>query len=136
MKNNHGFTLVEVLIVAAIIGIIAAFAIPSYTSYVERSKRADCMGALSNATGAMERFKAANMTYVGADLNTPFVEDVPSDGGNPYCQISVDNLSQTTYTLTATMVNSMAGQDALSIDQAGNKTWGAKACWPEGGASC
>jgi len=134
--KNKGFTLVELMIVSVVVAILAAISIPAYNNYVLRSKRADCMGALSIAQGAMERFKAANMTYVGADANPPFIANVPSDGGLPYCQIAVGNLTRTTYTLTGTMVNSMAGQDNLTIDQAGNKTWGAKACWPEGGATC
>ena len=56
-KRSSGFTLMELMIVVAIIGILAAIAYPSYTEYVTRSKRADAKVAL--LTGAVGRGKMA-----------------------------------------------------------------------------
>ncbi len=131
-----GFTLIELMIVVAIMGIVAAIAYPSYNNYVIRSKRADGMGALMNAVNAMERFRAANLTYVGASAGTHFADTYPSDGES-YYQLSVSGLTRTTYTLTATPINTMAGKDTpLTINQAGQKTWNGKNCWPESGSDC
>lgn len=141
-KQSKGFSLIELMIVVAIIALIAAIAIPSYNSYVTRSMRADGMGGLMNAASAMERFRAVNMTYVGADTNLPFNQNVPNDGGTPYYTITVGGITRTTYTLTATPVNAMAGREGvLTINQAGQKTWvdssgSTNNCWPEGGATC
>ena len=139
-KRQCGFSMVELLIAVAIIGIISAIAYPSYQNYVIKAKRADGMGALLNASSAMERFGAARNTYATAAVGTTFVQDVPAN--DPYYRLSLSNLGRSTYTITATPINSMAGRDgALTITHAGVKTWTDKNgnlynCWPESGNSC
>ena len=65
MKNikSNGFTLVEVLIVVAIIGVLAAVALPSYSAYVIRGNRADAKDMLTNVMFEMERFATRNRSY-------------------------------------------------------------------------
>ena len=138
MKKRAGFTLVELIIVVAIIGILAAIAYPSYTQHVIRSKRADGMAALMNAAQAMERFRVANYSYqLPNDLSDVYAVQVPTDGaGAAYYNLSVVTAANS-YTLTATPTGSLAGQDdPLTLSNTGAKTWGAKACWPEGGNDC
>lgn len=137
MKRQSGFNLIELMIVVAIVGILASIAYPSYQDYVIKSKRADGMAALMNAAQAMERYKVNNYNYSVADLGTVFATQVPTDGaGAAYYTLSVA-ATATTYTLTATPVNSMAGKDdPLTLTHTGAKTWGAKTCWPEGGNGC
>lgn len=135
--NNRGFTLVELVIVVAILGILTTVAYPSYQDYVVRSKRADAMGALMNASQAMERYKVNNYDYnVGTDLASIYSTQVPVEGGDAYYNLSVASTA-TTYTLTATPTGSMAGKDdPLTLTQAGVRGWGAKTCWPESGNDC
>ena len=63
MKKLRGFSLLELMIVVAIVGIIAAFAYPSYLEQVRKTRRADCSGALAGMGNAMERFFTVNSTY-------------------------------------------------------------------------
>ena len=142
MKRNRGFTLVEVMIVVAIVGILFAIAYPSYQDYIVRSKRADAMGALMNAAQAMERYKVNNYDYnVGTTLSTVFATQVPVDGGTAYYNLSITSTT-TTYTITATPTGSMAGLDgALTLTNTGAKQWTdsggtSHSCWPESGSTC
>ena len=64
MKHPHkGFTLIEVMIVVAIVGILAAIAMPSYTEYIRRGHRAEARAALLQGAQWMERATTATGTY-------------------------------------------------------------------------
>jgi type IV pilus assembly protein PilE len=141
MKKVKGYTLIELMIVIAIIGVIAAFAYPSYTNHVVRSKRADGMAALMNAAQAMERYKTNNFNYnVGDDISVVFASRVPVDGpaADAYYTLSVDNNGAgTEYTLTATPTGSLLGKEQpLTLTHTGQRGWGSKTCWPTKNSSC
>lgn len=63
MKLHKGFTLVELMIAIAIIGILASVAIPQYTSYVQRGYRSDALAAIQQIMNAQERYYTDNATY-------------------------------------------------------------------------
>ena len=97
MKTNNGFTLVELLLVMAIIGLMAGAALPFYNDYVMRSKLVEGTSALSDGRIKMEQFFQDNRTY----LNGP----TPAATTN-FTYVAVGTLS--TYTITATGLNTVS----------------------------
>ena len=144
VKKEKGFTLIELMIVVAIVGILAAVALPAYQNYVIRTKRADATGALMAATNAMERHRANNFSYAGASAGGTFSASVPSDGTMAAYYTLTLVVTGTTYTITATatgsQLNATGQADILTINQQGTKTWTAgstaKSCWPGSSATC
>jgi type IV pilus assembly protein PilE len=63
MKSIRGLTLIELLIVIVIVGILAAIAIPMYTGYMQRARRADAKTALEQVRAAQEMFRAERGRY-------------------------------------------------------------------------
>ena len=70
MKKSSGFTLIEVMIVVAIIGILSAIAVPLYTDYITRSQLVEAHAGLQDYRVRMEQFYQDNRTYVGGGLGT------------------------------------------------------------------
>lgn len=70
MNRTKGFTLIELMIVVAIIGILSAIAIPAYTDYVTRSKIPEATSNLADLRVRMEQHFLDNRTYVGGPCTT------------------------------------------------------------------
>ena len=100
-----GFTLIELMITVAIIGIIAAVAFPSYQDQVRKSNRAVVKGLLYENAQFMERFYTQNSQYTGAILS---ITQSPRTGTVQY-NISLQAAANNTFTLQAIPSGSMAG---------------------------
>lgn len=133
MKKLGGFTLIELLIAVAIVGILAAIALPSYNQYVLRGKLTEAYSNLLAIRVQSEQWFQDNRSYAGMPCSTP---------NGKYFGYGCSNLSGTTYTITATGI---AGSDldgfVFTVDQsnarttvitdpAATKGWvGNAACW-------
>lgn len=126
--NQKGFTLIELMIVVAVIGILASIAVPAYSEYVVRGKLVEATSALSDGRVRMEQFFQDNRTYAGGS---------PCPTATPNFTYSCSNLTSTTYTITATGTGSIS-DFAYTINQANAKSttslrsgWGTTpaVCW-------
>jgi type IV pilus assembly protein PilE len=90
-----GFTLIELMIAVAIVAILAAVALPSYQSYVLKSRRADALSLLQSVQLAQEKHRLSNPTY---SANCPAGVSCTSQ----HYSVAISNASATGYTLRAT----------------------------------
>lgn len=109
--NQHGFTLIELMIVVAIVGILAAVAYPSYAEYIRRGHRAEARAALLQGAQWMERAATASGVY---PLTAAYPANLKTVPNNRYDIAVVSDGA--TFTLTATP---KAGQTG---DKCGNYT--------------
>jgi len=126
--GKNGFTLIELMIVVAVVGILAAIAFPSYVEYVDRARRSDAQGALLGLANAMERHHTANNSYLGAgnpNTGAPsiFPDEVPNDGNDKYYDLTITAANATSYTVRATPKNAQAGDGILELTSTGIKRW-------------
>ena len=131
-RNNTGFTLVELMVVIAIIGILAAVGYPAYTSAVKKGNRADGIDSLLSLAGRMEEYYMNNDTYVGATINAAGTGTVGSNKtSDDLYTLSITSADGFAYTLTAAPKTADTECGSLILNSLGQKSasTGAGGCW-------
>ena len=129
-RTSAGFTLVELMIVVAIIGILAAIALPSYNRYVRESRRIDGQSALHQLALAQEKYRSTNATYASSVTALGIGNQSP-DG---HYTLSVSTATATGFSATATAKTPSQQADtgctSLTLTvSSGVMTTGPAGCW-------
>lgn len=136
-KRSAGFTLIEMMIVVAVIALLAAIALPSYQESVRKSRRADAKAALVQLAQFMERNFSLAQRYdldsEGVAIALPFTESPVDSSATKYYDLKLSAVGASTFTLTAEPKNAQAADVCLNltIDNAGSKgtSSGRADCW-------
>ncbi len=144
MNRQKAFTLIELMIAVAIVGVLAAVAYPSYQNSVQKSRRADAQAALVELAGFMEQKFTEYNTYnvdldgdsttIGNDEADEFPFTTSPRSGGAFYNLSLSAVGSTTFTLQAVPVSGgpQANDDCgtMTLNQAGTKTTtGTAGCW-------
>ena len=143
-QRNTGFTLIELMITVAVVGILAAIAYPSYMDSVRKSRRSEAIDALSAIALAQEKWRANNTTYGNLGACTPAANGcwviaaaagsgIKTAGG--YYNLGVTGPTGIAFTATAGAVTGTSQASdgdctTLTINESGPVTTGTlAACW-------
>lgn len=140
VRRKRGFTLLEVAIVAVVVGILAAIALPSYNNYVKRTNRSQAKQFLEDIANREEQYRLDQRAYTGTLGSGGLGLAIPSDV-TPYydftaagtitvvtvgntatdCAGTANALQGPAYLLTATAQGSQLSDGNLCLDSNGNK---------------
>ena len=131
MRNkNSGFTLIELMITLAVIGILAAVAYPSYIDYLIRASRSAAQSFMLDASNKEEQYLLDARSYLAVTNNAGFSTigfSVPTEVSRFY-NLSVASVTATTYTIQAAPIagTRQAADGTLQLTNDGTKTPAAK----------
>jgi type IV pilus assembly protein PilE len=122
-RRGHGFTLIEVMVTLAIIGILASIALPAYGKYVIRSKRNAAQAQMMDIANREEQFLLANRTYADKATLTSNGFSLPGEVAANY-SYDVTTVADPlpTYLITFTPRNAQASDGPMTLSSGGVKT--------------
>ena len=121
--KHYGFTLIELMITVAIIGILAAVAYPSYTSYIIKGNRAAAQAQMLDIANRQQQFMLANRAYATKAVLTTSGYALPIEVSTRYSySITVGAGAVPDYLITFTAIGSQASDGDLTLNSEGVKT--------------
>lgn len=129
--RQHGVTLIELMVVIAVIGIVSAVALPSYNKHVLKSNRSNAQAVLLETAQFMERYYTANNSYVNASVLTAVVPKGATGSAVKYNVSFSVAPTASAYTVQAVPANGQASDSCgtLTVSQTGAQTAATAGCW-------
>ena len=117
MQNNFsGFTLIELIIVLAIIAILSAIAYPLYNQHIVKTRRSHALVMLNNIAADMEQYYNSHHSYIGADISND----------DKFYQFTLEAATDSSYQIAAVPQGTQARQDSkcatLKLNNLGEQT--------------
>ena len=130
MRKNSGFSLVEVLIVVAIVGILAAIAWPAYQNQVRKGHRADAQAYMLDLANKEQQYLLDARSYAtGGSAITDLNATPPTSVSNFYTVAIAAGATTPSFVITATPKGTQTADGALTLDNTGQKTRNGVAGW-------
>ena len=137
-SSESGFSFVELMVTIAILGILAAIAVPSYSEHIMRSRRTDAINALNDLALRLEQRYTDINAYAGATIATDPATDVLASANSPegFYTLAINAVAATTFSVTATPTGAQASDTlcgSYTLDHLGTRsvsgTGGQQNCW-------
>jgi type IV pilus assembly protein PilA len=133
MSRQHGFTLIELMIVVAIIAILAAIAIPQYENYISRTRAAGATAEIAGFRTAVSQCMSIEQTNIGCNAGSNGIPPLPAPTKNVTAWTSVlDGQIQVTTAAT----DSLGGAELTIIDTPSSAPGQAQIVWTNTGTIC
>lgn len=126
-RRQTGFTLIELMIAVAIVGILSAVALPAYNDYILRGKLIEASTTLSTVRANMEQYYQDNRTYLSG--TAPITSPCAALPALKNFSLTCPTLTASTYTITATGTAGVPSQFIYTIDQTGTQTSKVSTAW-------
>ena len=122
-RTNAGFTLIELMITVAIIGVLAAVAVPSYKSYIIKTNRAAAKVQILDIANRQPQFLVANRAYATKAQLEASGYSMPTDISGRYTyDVTIGTGTTPTYTITFTAIGEQVSDGPLTLNSDGVKT--------------